>query len=236
MKAELKRGLVFYQDSVIEFSMAKSRRKSLQITVLSDGQVQVAIPLRASFKAAGKFVLTKAPWILKQQHYFSLQPPKQRERQFTPGESHYYLGKTYFLQFRDSEKESLFLEDDFIVFRGIHEVKRAKEMLKSWYQSQGEILLTELISKWGNIMSLAVGKLSFRLSSVKSFWGSCSGKGRISFNLELIKAPLPCIEYIVVHELCHLLEHNHSKKFYGLMDFYMPDWREREKRLESFPI
>jgi predicted metal-dependent hydrolase len=108
-----------------------------------------------------------------------------------------------------------------------------RRRLKQWYREKSEAYfarkLPELVSRFDGI----AGVPGFQLLAMEKQWGSCSPAGRMSLNPSLIKAPVHCVEYVLIHELCHLIEHNHSKRFYGLLDRHCPDWRASKRELDS---
>ena len=106
-------------------------------------------------------------------------------------------------------------------------------MLKRWYRERAGLYFHGQLTALVERLSWAPVVPPFRLRFMKKRWGSCSAKGTLSLNTHMIKAPEECVEYVLLHELCHLRQHNHSKRFYALLELHMPDWRERKARLED---
>ena len=217
----------------ITFQIIYSERKTLGITVSPDQKVVVKAPLNASLDNIKEKVLKKAPWIIKQQNLFISFHPISPEKQFIGGESHLYLGRQYRLKIILQKKESVRLKGQFIEV-AIKSKSRVKNLVNEWYMYQARRKLIEiampLIEKFGKYN---VTLDSILLRKMPTRWGSCTPKGKILLNPELIRAPKGCIEYVIIHELCHLVHHNHSQKFIDLQTKEMPDWEKWKMKLEK---
>lgn len=195
-----------------------------------DGQVYVSIPLRANLELIRHHLKMKKPWILAKQarlRQSSLHLPMAED--MIP-----FLGKSYRLLISQGEKlRRLYLDDEHLHCLLPDKVSpnTVPQLIHAWYRQQLSALLPALISKWEFTMKVQVNTWGIRV--MKTRWGSCNTrKGRICLNLNLIKKPLICIEYVLVHEMTHLLEANHSSRFYDLMTAFMPDWRAHHQLLE----
>lgn len=223
----------------IDFSLVYSERKSLGITVFPDKSVTVKAPYDASIDKIKEKVKAKAPWILKQQNFFLSFEPRKAENTYVSGESILYLGRQYRLNITEigkKESEQVKLRGQFLeVF--VHDKKRTKQLVKVWYQQKATIRLKEiaipLIASFCQRHQLEVSQVKLILRDMKVRWGSCTSKGKIILNPILIKAPKGCIEYVIVHELCHLIHYNHSQKFIHLQEKEMPDWKKWKMILEK---
>jgi len=175
-------------------------------------------------------------WIKKKLDYFdkleSILPP----REYVNDEIHYYLGKPYRLKIQSGKKNEIKIID------GIFEIKlpnpddktKTRKIMLNWYSDRAKELLPERVLEYlSDFLKLGAGKPEIRFRRMKRCWGSCSNKNIIVFNTELIKASFYCMDYVVIHELCHLIHHSHNKKFYSLLQSKMPDWKERKKQLEK---
>ncbi len=200
----------------IDFRLEYSNRKSLGITVTPDMEVLVKAPADAPIEKVKEKIIKKAPWIIKQQSFFLAFQPKTPERKYISGETHLYLGRQYRLQIQIGEAESVKLKGKFIEVTA-REKSRAKDLLTDWYLQHARIkfhaIAGPLVDKF---KKYKVTPSSIVLRDMPTRWGSCTPKGKIILNPELIKAPKGCIEYVIIHELCHLIHHDHTQKFIDL--------------------
>ena len=215
----------------IAFQIIYSERKTLGITIRPDQTVVVKAPNYASLNKIKEKILKKAPWIIRQQDLFISFHPISPEKQFIGGESHLYLGRQYRLKIILQKKESVRLKGQFIEV-AIKSKSRVKNLVNEWYMYQARRKLIEiampLIEKFGKYN---VKPDSILLRKMPNRWGSCTPKGKILLNPELIRAPKGCIEYVIIHELCHLVHHNHSQKFIDLQTKEMPEWHKWKEKL-----
>lgn len=199
------------------------------------GRVRVAVPLVISDEAVRLAVVEKLGWVKRQRLKFAEQP-RQSQREMVNGESHYFLGKRYRLRLHEVDAPAR------VALRGVATLdiftrpsasaEVRAEVLSAWYREQLKALVPALLHKWQR--KLKVQPSAWGVKKMKTKWGSCNtSSGRIWINLELAKRPVQCLEYIVVHELVHLLERSHGERFMALMDKYLPDWRARKKLLNS---
>lgn len=216
----------------IQFSVRYSTRKTLGITVSPDMQVLVKAPLQAGMDKIESIVKKKAPWILKQQDYFLSFHPKTPFRRYVSGETHLYLGRQYKLRVIRTHKNWVhFTGRELQVF--VKPKTAVKEVLELWYRERAKLKFAEiaepLIEKF---KKYKVVPKSIYLQDMPTRWGSCTPKGKIILNPQLIKAPKPCIEYVIVHELCHLVHKHHTHLFFLLQQKEMPDWERWKQKLE----
>lgn len=217
----------------IEYKLDFVDRKTLGITVLPNKEVLVKAPLNSQIEKIQKKVRKKAPWILKQKDHFLSFEPRTPERLYVSGETHLYLGRQYQLKITISEKEEVKYTGRFIeVFTPNKE--RARLLLLNWYKTKADIWFSKLAKPLVNrFEKYNVSPNKIETKSMKYRWGSCSTKGRILLNPELIKAPKACIQYVILHELCHLVHRDHTKAFFELQTKEMPDWEKWKNRLEN---
>jgi predicted metal-dependent hydrolase len=218
---------------IIDFTVEYSNRKSLGITVTPEMEVMVKAPLNASIEKIKEKIKEKAPWIIKQQSFFLSFQPKTPHRKYVSGESHLYLGRQYRLQIRIGNDETVKLRGKFIEITA-REKSRAKNLLSDWYLKHAiikfHLIADPLIEKF---KKHKVEPSSIVLRNMATRWGSCTPNGKIILNPELIKAPKGCIEYVIIHELCHLIHHNHTQKFLDLQTKEMKDWAKWKMKLEN---
>lgn len=200
------------------------------------GLVKVTAPEKMSLDAIKAFVLSKLPWIKKQKLKFE-NPSLLLPKTFMDGESHYFNGMHYMLRIIKSEGAPKVLLNDteiMLYIRPGWEIIHKKALLDAWYGQELNLKLASLIPIWEQKMNVSVEKFSLR--KMKTKWGSCSPLSRtIRFNLELVKKPFECLEYVVVHELAHLIEASHNARFKSLMDKFLPKWRLHREELNRFP-
>jgi predicted metal-dependent hydrolase len=217
----------------IHFRLVYSERKSLGITVTPDLEILVKAPVNTSMEKIKERIKKKAPWIIKQQGFFLSFQPRTPKRKYVNGETHLYLGRQYRLKIENGKEESVKLKGKYIVAT-TSDKSRAKALLKDWYLQHARtkfhaigVPLIEGFSKY------KVKPSSIVLLDMPTRWGSCTPKGKIILNPELIKAPKGCIEYVIVHELCHLVHLDHTQKFLDLQTKEMRDWEKWKMKLEK---
>ena len=202
------------------------------------GRVRVAAPLRVSDDAVRLAVIGKLGWIKRQRARFEAQL-RQSAREMVSGESHYFLGRRYRLRVigRDGaagvelrSKSTLELHA-----RPGTDAGQRNRILHQWYRQQLKELIPPLIEKWQGALGVAVAEWGVR--KMKTRWGTCNiGARRIWLNLELAKKPVQCLEYIVAHELVHLIERHHNDRFVSILEKHLPHWRLNRQELNSAPL
>jgi hypothetical protein len=202
--------------------------KNLHLAVYPPaGRVRVAVPLRVSNEVVRLAVISKLAWIRRQQSRFVGQE-RQSQREFVTGESHDFQGQRYRLNVmvQDGSANVVLRNNhriDLYVRSGSEAVHRGKIILQ-WYRQQLKTLIPPLIEKWQAVIGVQVAE--WGVKRMKTHWGTCNVEARrIWLNLELAKKPVPCLEYIIVHEMVHLLERHHGERFSALMDQFMSQWR-----------
>lgn len=201
------------------------------------GRVRIAAPERMNMDAIRLFAISKLGWIKAQQRKLQEQE-RETPREFLERESHYVWGKRYLLTVDEAnEPPSVELQHNRIVLKvrlGTVEAKRG-QILENWYREQVKTAAADLIAKWEPKIGLAVSR--FYVRRMKTRWGSCNSPARtIRLNTDLAKKPPECLEYIVVHEMLHILEPTHNERFQSLMQRFMPDWKLRRQVLNRLPV
>lgn len=225
-----------YGTSTIDFELSYSDRKTLGITVHPDLSVQVVAPTNASREKIFEKVEKRASWIVEQKRFFlSFQHLKQNYL-YKSGESHFYLGRRYQLKILKSNKEAVFYQGRSLqVETKDNSPENVKNLLAIWYRERAKIKFPQYAEPLiESFKKHNVAPKNLYIQNMKYRWGSCSAKGNIILNPELIKAPIPCIEYVIIHELCHLIYRNHTKSFFRLLSQEMPDWEKWKEKLEKF--
>lgn len=213
--------------------------KNLHLAVYPpNGRVRVAVPLLVDDEAVRLAVISKLGWIKRQQVQFAEQE-RQSEREYVSGESHYFQGNRYLLNviYLDATPKVVIRNNtriDLYVRPGSDPDQRERILL-AWYRKQLREIVPPLIMKWEPILGVSVA--DWGIKQMKTKWGTCSIEARrIWLNLELAKKPVRCLEYIVVHELIHLLERHHNDRFTALMEKHLPSWRFLREELNREPL
>lgn len=221
----------------IEIELTKKNIKNLYLSVHPpDGRVKISAPYRMNMDSIRLFVISKISWIKRQQSKFKNQE-RQPEREYVSGESHYFLGQRYLLNviYTNKRKQGVEVRNkkyiDLYVRENAPKHIRERVMIE-WYRKQLKELIPPLIAKWEPIIGVKVKE--FGVKRMKTCWGTCNTKAkRIWINLELAKKSPTCLEYVVVHEMVHLLERHHNERFKAYMDKFIPNWRAVKAELNG---
>ncbi len=217
----------------IKFQVKFAKRKSLGITVTPDMEVLATAPIDTSIERIKEKIRHRAPWIIKQQGFFLSFHPKSAPKRYVSGESHLYLGRNYRLRILSGKKNQVIYKGRFIEVTTKDKTK-VKSLIRKWYRNKAKEKFAEiaepLIQKFKKYQ---VEPCGLYLQEMTNRWGSCTSRGKIILNPELIKAPKACIEYVIVHELCHLVHPNHTHKFFDLQTKEMKDWEKWKNKLEK---
>lgn len=231
--------VIDYGKNRIKFLLEQKPKKSFKISVLPDLSVGVSAPSQLSIDNILSRVKQRGSWIIKQMDYFKLFLPKQPPRQYVNGETHCYLGRQYLLKVEKGKIQDIKLKGKFIIVRqGNIQKTKVKERLYEWYRLRARCVFESILERCQKrVQKYGIECPSVEIRTMKSRWGSCTpAKGKICLNTELVKAPSHCIEYVIMHELCHLKYRNHNKQFYNFLTLVMPDWQKRKDRLEKVLI
>jgi predicted metal-dependent hydrolase len=230
---------IAYGTTVIEYELIYTRRRTLGITVHPDQRVTVRAPLRTSMADIEAVVRRKGGWILKKQQEFEDYPPAPPPRRYVSGETHLYLGQGYRLVVSENKEQGVQLANGrlFLQVKDKTDLERKKKLLENWYRRQAKIIFAERLEAiYPRAARHGIPYPKMKIRLMKSRWGSCSSKGNINLNLRLIQTPTACIDYVIIHELAHLKEHNHGRSYYTLLDKLLPDWRERREVLNRIQV
>ncbi|MBY0545000.1 MAG: M48 family metallopeptidase [Gammaproteobacteria bacterium] len=236
--------LIHYGAHQIPYEIIKTNkiRKRLTIKVSRKLCVSAHAPIKMSDKEIHAFVHSKSSWIFKKLQEFKQTEPAKlaiAEKAYVSGESHYYLGKPYLLDIH-IEKGTMpsvsLIENKLRVTLSQPNPGLVKALLQRFYQQQAHLIFSERLHYLVTITSWVKTIPELKMSAMKSRWGTCSSKGKITMNYRLIKAPVECIDYVLLHELCHLKFMNHSDKFYQLLTGVLPHWSTIEKQLRELTV
>jgi len=223
----------------IQVEVQRKPIKNLHLAVHPpDGRVRVSAPEYMGEEAIRLAVISRLGWIRRQQQRFRDQP-RQSQREMVSGESHYYQGDRYLLQvMEDDAPPRVRIRNhrtlELWVRPGSDRAKR-EAVLYAWYRARIKEQIPPLIAKWEPVIGVEVA--AWGVKRMKTKWGSCNIEARrIWLNLELIKKPPVCLEYVLVHEMVHLLERHHNERFHSLMNQFMPNWRYYRDILNAAPL
>lgn len=225
--------------SGMSVEVVRKRIKNLHLGVYPpNGKVRVAAPIALSKDTIRLAVLQRIVWIRRQRAKFEAQA-RQTEREMVTGETHYYQGRRYRLRVIEHKgKCAVLLQNKTTIHlfvRSTTSRARREAILHDWYRQQLKELIPPLVAKWST--KLGVKPPDWGVRKMKTRWGSCNAQARrIWLNLELAKKSVDCLEYIIVHELVHLIERTHNERFVGLMDQALPHWRSCRDLLNSGPL
>ncbi|WP_131778540.1 M48 family metallopeptidase [Legionella bozemanae] len=221
----------------IPFELRAKRQKSHRITikVKPDCQVIVFAPPSATHDEIIVAVNKRAKWVHNKLRVFKSQQDYITPRQYISGESHYYLGKKYVLKLIDAPG----VKPQVKLLRGQLQIieststKHRQQLLTDWYKQKAFDIFSQRLELLLSIVPWVKERPSIHLRAMRTRWGNCSIKGKITLNTHLIKASIACIDYVILHELCHIAEHNHSNKFYRLLNQISPDWKKIKALLDQ---
>jgi len=225
--------------SGIPVQVVRKAIKNLHLSVCPpDGHVRLAVPLHMTDDNVRLAVITRLSWIKKQQANFQAQP-RQSEREIVTGESHYVFGKRYRLEVIERRgRHEVIIKNNSTLQLFVNPSTSTQPralVLTEWYRQQLKARIPDLLTHWEPLVGRQVS--DWGIKKMKTKWGSCNiSQRRIWLNLELAKKPIECLEYVMVHELVHLLERHHSDRFKAYMDKYLPQWQRCRDILKREPL
>lgn len=229
----------FLQIGNIQVLVVRKPIKNLHLSILPpDGKVRVSSPLRLKEDAIRTLIATRIPWIRKHQATMRAQE-RESPREYVAGESHYLFGRRYRLDVEVKNSQPLVYlkgKSRIVMHTRPEASARSREhLLKEWYRSELRPVAGDLLDQWSR--RIGVEPVSWDIKRMKTRWGTCHQEAsRIWLNLELAKKPIGCIEYVVVHELVHLIERKHNERFMDLMTGYLPKWRSAKEELNRLML
>lgn len=222
----------------LQIEVQRKKIKNLHLSVLPPlGRVRIAAPDHINLDTIRVFVISRLAWIKSQQRKMQVQQ-REAPREYVDRESHYVWGRRYLLKRIELDAApAVELKHSKLLLRvrpGTDEV-RSQEILDSWYREQIRAAVPELIAKWAPVLGVRVGRVF--VQRMKTRWGSCNpASAAIRLNTDLARKPPECLEYIVVHEMTHLLEPTHNARFVALMGLFMPHWQHLRDALNALPV
>ena len=227
---------VRYGTTPIAYTLEYAQRKTLGITVYPDLSVRVRAPAGTAKHRVDALVLKRAPWILRHQQKIRNTPPRQPQLKYINGETHYYLGKPHRLKVMESKKNFVKPEPTCLrIYSRQMDSTYVQHVLEGWYRDRAKIIFTERLALCHpQVAHIGIPYPELAVRKMKSSWGTTRGT-KVTLNVKLVHMPVESIDYVIFHELCHLKQLNHSKRFYALLDRILPDWKVRKERMKQFP-
>ena len=230
--AQITRDHIQYGATIIDYDIEFAQRKTLSICVNPDSTVSLKAPVDATLEQIQQKVHKRASWILKQKRFFESFGTSTTKRQYISGESHLYLGRQYMLRVKESNVNAVHYQNNIIEIECRHK-KDAGILLQTWYRQRANVKFQEYAQPIIEQFSIyGVKPQSLSIKKMDKRWGYCTIDGHITLNPRLICAPRCCIEYVITHELCHLIYRSHNKEFYALLTKEMPHWEKWKNKLE----
>jgi predicted metal-dependent hydrolase len=227
---------IVFGSQTIEYQLELMKRGTLSISVHPDLKVVVKAPEGTNLEEINQRVYHRAKWILNQQRQFEIFLPDVPPRKYISGESHRFLGRQYRLKVVKMDSEEIKLSRQFLeVYTPDTTFPYVRQLVESWYREQASKIFQEHLSAcYTKFTREAIPYPKIQIRKMQSSWGSCSAKGTISLNIKLIQVPTEFIDYVIVHELCHLKYLHHEPEFYKLLSRMMPDWERKKEKLDRF--
>lgn len=226
-----------YDKKVFEYELIRKKKKNLSITVTSNGKIVVSAPEKAKFEDIEKKINGKISWIYKKLQLVNSASDISKAKEYVSGESFMYLGKNYRLKIEKNDNT----ENELKLYKGLFNLKidlslkntenKIKTIISDWYIEKAKEKINERVEIYSKKIRVSPNKISVK--NLTKSWGICSSNGNISFNWKIIMTPLSVLDYVIVHELCHLKHHNHSKEFWNLVSLYVPDYKNKKEWLKQ---
>jgi predicted metal-dependent hydrolase len=239
MKIKAKKHILEFGSRRIPYRLHRADRKRLRIVVSPELTVDVYAPRTTDDEKVHLALQRKAPWIARMLDKLESYHPLPVPKRYASGETLVYLGRQYRLKVVKGSKQPAKLLGRFlwVWVENRDDIQSVKKAVDQWYRKRARETLARYLEKCYNVASRhGVPEPLLVIRAMRTRWGSCSSNGRITLNINLVQVPAHCIEYVIMHELCHLKRNNHSKAFYSLLTRCQPDWRKRKETLDHFRL
>ena len=234
-----RRETLAYRNQTLSYTLVFRSRRTLGFAVRPDGSVHVSAPAGTTPEWVAQQVLKKADWILKHQATFASRPAPAPARRFEAGSAHFYQGRPYQLRQATAARLGVAVEGDELVLTAPTPLApaQAEGLLHAWYAHQARRLFAESLERvWPRFAAFNLTRPTLVVRAMRSRWGSCTPRtGRIRLSPELVRARPECLDYVLLHECCHLLVGDHSLAFYALQTRLLPDWERWKAELDALP-
>jgi len=239
MKTEPEKHIIEFGSRLIQYRLHRVDRKRLRVVVSPELTVDVFAPKSINANQIHLALQKRAPWIARTLDKLEYYHPLPALKQYISGETLVYLGRQYRLKVMKGSMQPPKLLGRFlwVWVEDKNDTQRVKKAVDQWYRKRAHESFKRYLEKCYMVASRHnVPEPLLMIRKMRKRWGSCSIKGRITLNFNLVKVPVHCIEYVIMHELCHLKHNNHSKAFYSLLTRCQPDWRKRKETLDRFRL
>lgn len=229
-----------YNGQIIEYTLNRRAKRNVNFRIKENGEICISAPKYVSKQELEKMILKRADWLIEAQNKVNSKVHNQIKRNVENGSVTYFNGKKYFIKILPSISNDISINENFITLKIKEKYAQNSEYVnryfKNWLCEYEYWLCDKLIDKYIKIFEkYNLKKPELTIREMSSRWGSCiPAKNKITINQKLIYSPFECLEYVVLHEVSHLIEANHSKKFYSVVESAMPDWKKRKELLNSF--
>lgn len=235
-----RRETLLYQNQSLHYTLVFRSRRTIGFAVRPDGSVHVSAPAGISPEWVAQQVLRKADWILRHLASFASRPAlAEPTRQYGAGSPHYYQGQSYSLRFAEARRAAVTLVGDELMLATPAPLTPAQTeaLLQAWYARQASREFAQALARvWPRFAEFQLAPPTLFVRSMRTRWGSCTPRtARIRLSPELVRARPGCLDYVLLHECCHLLVPDHSKAFYDLQTRLMPDWEHWKAELNALP-
>lgn len=235
----MKEDFIIHEGKKYNFYIIKKDIKNINIKVNKNKEIIISAPKRAKDDYIKEIVLKKVGWIKKQINFYESLSPINEDLCFENGETVYLLGRQYRMNILPQNNNNIYIKDRYLYIEVKEKYIKNKEYIEKiynkWLKQYAYSIIKELVEKYQNkLKKYEVPMPNIELKKMKTKWGSCMpANKKVTFNTNIIKTPICCIEYVVLHELAHFKYMNHSKEFYNFITIFMPDWKERKKILDE---
>lgn len=228
-----------YGKTTFRIEVSFLARKQISITVHPDLRITAKAPLGTDTATLENRLQKRASWIAQKLSYFEKYHPQTPPRQYINGETHRYLGRQYRLRIQYDKRQKVRLIGRYfnVETPRPNDRKHIRQLMHNWYLKHAKRFISKRLNEWWPVLknwNISQPEIKFR--RMQKRWGSLTPSGAILFNTELVKAPIHCVDYVIVHELCHLIYPRHENRYYRLLERIMPDWENRKERLERVNI
>lgn len=239
MKIKNSHRILNYGSRRIKYQLIRAARKRLRIVVLPNLKVKVYVPDSISDDDIIPSIKKKAHWISKQLDHFDKYHPLPTLRKYISGETFIYLGRQYRLKVEKRSEKVVKLQGKYLHVSTPDKSNNidVRKLVDNWYRTRANDIFHRYMQKCYNVASRhGIPEAKIVIRKMRTRWGSCSSRGKITLNIKLVQTPIHCIEYVIMHELCHLKYHNHSKQFYRLLSRCMPDWKRKKSAIDLISV
>lgn len=229
-----------YKDNIIEYSLSRKAKRNVNFRITNNGDICISAPRYVSKAELEKMIYERAPWIIENQNKIRNKKHNLMEDNIINGNYIFLNGQKYYIKISSAKSNDIHFRDNILVLQIKEKYRDSQEYINSffdnWIKEMMYVFSDKLIDKYlDKLKKYNLKKPDLAIRTMTSRWGSCTpSKNKIIINKNLMYPPHKCLEYVVLHELAHLVEANHSKKFYAIIAEIMPDWKERKNTLNEF--